>query len=77
MEFLSPSIINTSAHWDTESRLGLTACHSLKPLTTDNDAHVLSSEGTAIESRGCQNTGAMHPWYSGALGNKFDLASVL
>ena len=26
---------------------------------------------------GCQSTGAKRPWYSMALGNKFDLASVI
>ena len=34
-------------------------------------------EGQRFKEEGCQNTGAMHPWYSGAPGNKFVLASVV
>ena len=33
--------------------------------------------GQRFKAEGCQSTGAMHPWYSGAPGNKFDLASAV
>ena len=29
-----------------------------------------------FKAEGCQNTGAMHLWYSGAAENEFDLTSV-
>ena len=34
-------------------------------------------KGKANKLDGCQSTGAKHPWYSMAPGNKFDLASVI
>ena len=32
--------------------------------------------GQRFKAEGCQITSALHPWRSGASGNKFDLASV-
>ena len=33
--------------------------------------------GQRFKAEGCQSSGAMHPWYSGDPGKKFDLASVV
>ena len=54
------------------------ACASKsKYIRASSKSSLVFRGGQWYKVEGCQRTGAMHPWYAGAPGNKFDLASVV
>ena len=63
--------------WDFAALFGSIYLNASHKLHNSECYCLIFRGGQRFKAEGCQSTGAKHPWYSGAPGNKFVLASVV